>query len=124
MCVRVCVRESACTAHRKQGKSASIYNIVDEREREKKKRAREKREKWKRVCERERRKEGERQDARHNEIERVQGAVNAYVASSLKVVFHKKSPVVSGSFAKRDLQLKTSYTSTPPCAVRRRCTGY
>jgi len=29
--------------------------------------------------------------------------------------FPQKSPIISGSFAKRDLQLKTSYASSPPC---------
>ena len=29
--------------------------------------------------------------------------------------FSQKSPIISGSFAKRDLQLKASYGSSPPC---------
>ena len=29
--------------------------------------------------------------------------------------FPQKSPIISGSFAKKDLQLKASYKSSPPC---------
>ena len=31
--------------------------------------------------------------------------------------FSKKSHIISGSFAKRDLQLKASYASSPPCTA-------
>jgi len=33
--------------------------------------------------------------------------------------FLQKSPITSGSFAKIDLQLKTSYGSSPPCMIYR-----
>ena len=35
--------------------------------------------------------------------------------------FPQKSPVNSGSFAKKHLQLKTSYGSSPPCSTRTCC---
>jgi len=33
--------------------------------------------------------------------------------------FVQKSPVISGSFAKNDLQLKASYGFSPPCTMTR-----
>ena len=39
-------------------------------------------------------------------------------ASSLSVIFRKKSPMISSSFAENDLQLKASYGSSPLCRVR------
>ena len=35
--------------------------------------------------------------------------------------FPQKSPVISGSFAKNDLQLEASYESLPPCMIHSSC---
>ena len=37
--------------------------------------------------------------------------------------FSQKSPMISGSFAKNDLQLKTFYGSSPLCTCLRGCYG-
>jgi len=51
--------------------------------------------------------------------QRVQGgkdAWNVQDALSLSVIIRKKSPILSGSFAERDLQLKASCATSSPCS--------
>jgi len=45
----------------------------------------------------------------------LQGSKDPQDALSVLVIFRKKSRIISGSFAKNDLQLKAFYASSPPC---------
>ena len=50
-------------------------------------------------------------------VAKTRGMPYLYVVSCRIFIdrFPRKSPIISGSFAKRDLQLKASYACSPPC---------